>query len=205
MPAPLKLTAEQMRDIANSIQLGLSNAAWEGLSDLPWPSLNRDQRKIVLATLKERTAREIAEVGATRRTAEFNARFLARFDLDAVERAEAEEPLARERWLKNSGGKKPSRKGWSLAMNDMLSPVAHFSAEQIRAVDRRLAAKRLPSLRELSGKLNRMRAGILKRGKIRSDAEYYVVKEIVCDTSSDVTEADREKFENLLGVYEARK
>lgn len=72
-----------------------------------------------------------------------------------------------------------------------------------RAVDRRLAAKDLPSLQELSVKLQGIERGILKHGRIRSSDEYYIVREIVCDEASSVSNAERKAFERMLGDYEA--
>src|SRR4051812_20844294 len=189
MPPPMKLTAEQMWEISFSIRNGLQNAAWEGL-EIPWTDLSREQQAAVMAELR---AEREAFMGSDPRLRALNEASLAHFHLDWIAQRTTQEATEREFWKSVKRTVANSRE----SMNEMLSQAVHFSLDQIRAVDRRLAAKNLPSLRELSGKLNRVRAGILKRGKIRSDAEFYVVKEIVCDTGSDVTDAERAKYELL--------
>jgi len=63
---------------------------------------------------------------------------------------------------------------------DLLQVSAALSSEQIRDLDVRLAEKHLPTLtdkrRELWG---RRIPAILKRRRIRSDAEYHLLKEVV--------------------------
>lgn len=203
-PAP-NLTSEQWIEVNLAVQFGLSNAAWEGIDAVVWTELTREQKKLVLATLKENAERQVAASGAHPSVKKLNDQRIARFDLEGVEREAEQEQAMRALWLNTTGTEKQKARRFASWTNEILSQAIHFDAGQIRSVERRLAAKNLPPLSSFTAKLNRQREGILRRGKIRNDDEYSIVKEIVCDTSSDVTEEDRVKFEHLLFAYEHRK
>lgn len=203
-PAP-NLTSEQWIEVSLAVQFGLSNAAWEGVDGVVWTELTREDKKLLLATLKENAERQVAASGANPSVKKLNDQRIARFDLESVEREVEQEQAMRAVWLKIPGTEKQKARRFASWISEILSMAIHFDAGQIRAIERRLAAKNLPALGSFTTKLYRQREGILRRGKIRNDDEYSIVKEIVCDTSSDVTEEDRVKFEHLLFAYEHRK
>jgi len=94
--------------------------------------------------------------------------------------------------------------GWKQDVNEILSQSSHFSNEQRTAIDARLAERSLPTLRQLEIGLRKRHTRILQRGRIRDLDEFYLVKEIVCDMALEITDAERARFEGLLGEFEAR-
>ena len=78
-----------------------------------------------------------------------------------------------------------------------------MSGDQVGALDRRLAGKGLPSLTEMRSRVWRTIPKILKRGRIRNDEEYYLLKEKVIDMADTTLDEESRKFaDHLLFEYE---
>src|SRR4051812_6455732 len=102
MAPPMKLTAEQMMDIAMEMHRALANAAWEGL-ERPWTELTPEELEAILAPIRETQERHFVQ-SDRKEAAQLHAEMMARLTVDGVRRAAAEEPLQRAEWLKNERG-----------------------------------------------------------------------------------------------------
>ena len=81
-----------------------------------------------------------------------------------------------------------------------------LSAQQVRTVDDRMAASSLPTLTAMRERVWQTVSEVLKRGKCRTDAEYYLVIERLNDVSDlTLSTEERERLEQIVGQYETRR
>jgi hypothetical protein len=93
--------------------------------------------------------------------------------------------------------------GYKMAVNDLISnSSSELREEHRKAISARLSARNLPTLSQLELALNRRHRQLLKRGAIRTEEEYYLVQEVVTDTSLEISEEDRAKFERMAVAFE---
>ena len=79
-------------------------------------------------------------------------------------------------------------------------------AQQVRTVDDRMAASSLPTLTAMRERVWQTVSKVLKRGKCRTDAEYYLVIERLNDVSDlTLSTEERERLEQIVGQYETRR
>lgn len=95
------------------------------------------------------------------------------------------------------------RSGFKQAINDTLSDIWGYApASDRKKMDATLAAKGLPSIFAMELALKKKHKRILKRGSIKTDEEFYIVKNILDDLESDVTPEERAELEKLSGRFE---
>lgn len=93
--------------------------------------------------------------------------------------------------------------GMKQGINDILRMLSRCPADLRKRIDDTLAAKGLPSLRAMEDGLKRKHQGILARGQIQNDEEYYIVAGILNDMDFEITETDRRKLEEISAAYGA--
>lgn len=94
--------------------------------------------------------------------------------------------------------------GVKQSVNDLLHMVDMLPLEKYEAIEAALAAKSLPSLGKMEAALSRKHVGILKRGLIRNEEEYYLVAEMLSDMTTDLTSAQRKKLGSMTAKYEEK-
>lgn len=205
--SPVKLTSEQLMEAMVALERGLSCAAWEGVTDRPWWELSTTEQASVLATVRAVHEKRIREMGLD--PGGPNKQFLDRMNLTAVQE---EDRKWREKWkimqMARPGTSKPRKipaSGLRMAVNDLLSQEPFFDAGQRRAVERRLAAKSLPSLRILAAQIKNKHAAILKRGLVHNEEEYYLIQEILASVDYPIEEADRNRLAELAEQYSEKR
>lgn len=190
-----------------ALHRGLSCAAWEGVTDRPWWELSTAEQKAVLAAVRAFHEKRIREMGLDPEGP--NRQFLDRMNLAAVQEEEREwREMHAKMQLAHSGKSKPRKvpaSGLRMALNDILSQEPFFDAGQRRAVDRRLAAKSLPSLQVLSAMIKKKHAAILKRGRVRNAEEYYLIQEILASVDYPIEDEERARLDEMAGRFEDRK
>jgi len=81
-----------------------------------------------------------------------------------------------------------------------------LSGQQVRTVDDRMAAAGLPTLTAMRERVWQTVSKVLKRGKCRTDAEYYLVIERINDVGDlTLSTEERERLEQILRQYETRR
>ena len=96
-----------------------------------------------------------------------------------------------------------ARRGVQMAINDMVENSSGWSSEQVAVADARFAAQGTFTLSEIRRSYSKKYAQILKRGLIRSETEYYLVKG-VRDGCSGIAALESQQLEDLLAAYEAQ-
>ena len=66
-----------------------------------------------------------------------------------------------------------------MAIGDVIESTQDFRPEQVAEIDRALRAQGLPTLSEVKARFSSVIAGIVRRGTIRNEREYYAVRNAV--------------------------
>lgn len=90
--------------------------------------------------------------------------------------------------------------GLRMAVNDCLEQTAHWPLKQVCMLDFELIALNIITLSELRRRCSRRYGAILKRGKIRSEVEYYLIKGIAMAASTEPAAANQ--LSRMLDSYE---
>lgn len=90
------------------------------------------------------------------------------------------------------------------AIGDILEEVQDFRPDTIVQLDEALRRAGAPTLTQLLLRQAKMFKAILRRGKIRSDTELYLVSAVLADTSNGFGDAEIAALNGLVAAYEAR-
>jgi hypothetical protein len=99
-------------------------------------------------------------------------------------------------------GKAKALVGLRQAINDTLEGLQDLSAEQLRPLDIALKQAGIVTITELRRRYSRQFKAILKRGSIRNETEYYMIKATLDDCAGSVAQAEREQLGSMLLAYE---
>lgn len=201
----MKLTAIQLCEVMLALNHGLSAAAWEGVTSRPWWELSNEEKAAVLASVRATEEELIRRHNLDLCANSLNQQFLDRMSLASVQNEERQEHEAREKLLSSAAKRRGSDSGLRQAINDLLSQSAFFGTAQRRAVERRLAARNLPTLALLEAILRKQHEKILKRGSIRTEEEFYLLQEILVSVDFPIDEDARQQLANLAYEYESRR
>lgn len=106
--------------------------------------------------------------------------------------------------LMESQSESRARAGLGMAINDILEESWSFSPSRVAAIDARFRNKGILELSQLRRRYSRQFRGILKRGKIANEMEYYLVQGILASFTADAAEDERRLLEDYSAGYEAR-
>lgn len=92
------------------------------------------------------------------------------------------------------------REGLRMAINDCIETTAAWPVEKIAAFDAELSANGLLTLSTIRRRFSKRLHSILKRGLIRTEVEYYLVRGAIEDPTMTADEAST--MHNLLTAFE---
>lgn len=99
-----------------------------------------------------------------------------------------------------------SLRGLREAARDMVEMCQDLAADQVAALDLRLAGDRLPTLSQMRNRRYRNLLAILSRGRIQSDDEYRLVNSFASEIDSpDLSSDVRSRANVLLASYESTR
>ena len=101
-----------------------------------------------------------------------------------------------------SRSRSDARLGLGMAINDILEESWGFSPTKVADIDARFNARNILPLSELRRKYSRQFRGILKRGKLRTETEYYLVQGILASFPTGANEAERKLLSKISAAYE---
>jgi hypothetical protein len=87
-----------------------------------------------------------------------------------------------------------------MAIGDLVEATSRWSAEQVEEVNLRLAQAGLPSLSIVRTRFSKIVQGVVRRGKINNDTEYYAVR-----NAAEFADGAAPSLWPLLTSYEERK
>jgi hypothetical protein len=94
-----------------------------------------------------------------------------------------------------------ARKGLAMAINDCISMSDGWSAKKVFEIDADLRSLGLVTISELRLGFSKKIQGILLRDKIKSEVEFYLVKDVVDGCSGRLATPEIAKLEGLLAGY----
>lgn len=95
-----------------------------------------------------------------------------------------------------------AKRGLQTGLNDFLSSLNHYPKESIADINSQLEKNELPNIKELSGAIQKTLKQVAKTGKVKNIDQYYIVKEILDDTFSEISADERSKLYDCLRNYE---
>ena len=95
-----------------------------------------------------------------------------------------------------------AKKGLKMAIHDTIEMSSDWSPEQIAQADARFAAAGTFTLSEIRRRYSKKYLQILKRGVIRSEVEYYMLKGIHDSGSIEAGATEGSQIEAMLVAYE---
>jgi len=95
------------------------------------------------------------------------------------------------------------RGGIRQAVRDCVSSAADLPLSKIEEIDHELRAANLRTLTSLRAEFTRNLAGVLKRGRLRSEEDYYFAVNVIEDGAISMTAEDRRALAELVAFWEA--
>lgn len=96
---------------------------------------------------------------------------------------------------------KASSSGLRQAINGCIEMSFHLGPEEVTTLDEQLRDRGIVTLSELRRRYSKKYATIVKRGRIKSDTEYHLIRNVLGDPTAKTTD-EREVLENLVADYE---
>ena len=92
--------------------------------------------------------------------------------------------------------------GLRQAINDCVEMSLHFDHAEVEELDSQLRSSGIVTLSELRRRYSKSYAKIMKRGQIKNETEYYLVRNVLHDPTEKAPE-ERKLLEKLISDYEA--
>ena len=98
-------------------------------------------------------------------------------------------------------GAKTALRGLRMAINDCVERSSRFDRLQVEKLDSELRKLGIVTLSELRRRFSKDYTKIKKRGQIKNDAEYYLVRNVL-DDPTEKTAEERRLLEEMINGYE---
>ena len=95
-----------------------------------------------------------------------------------------------------------AKKGLQMAINDIVEDTTDWTPEQVAAADARFTAAGTFTLSEVRRRYSKKYLQILKRGVIRSETEYYLVKGIIDGGGLEPGATESTQLQAMLNDFE---
>jgi hypothetical protein len=96
---------------------------------------------------------------------------------------------------------KKAFQGLRMTINDIVEETFHFSPAEVEKLDSELRSRGMITLYELRRRYSKDYAKIMKRGQIRNETEFYLLRNVL-DDPTEKTPEERELLEKLISDYE---
>jgi hypothetical protein len=90
------------------------------------------------------------------------------------------------------------------AVGDVIEMTARVDLAELKKIDDTLKSHNAVTLSEIRKRFSRVYAGIVKRGRIRSDTEYYLVRGIFEDGFDRMANEEQERVGKMIAEFEEK-
>lgn len=97
-----------------------------------------------------------------------------------------------------------AKKGLQMAIDDYVEESANWQPDQVAIADTRFAAAGTFTLSEVRQRYSRKYLQILKRGSIRSETEYYLIKGVIDGGGIEPGATEARQLQAMLDDFERR-
>jgi hypothetical protein len=97
-----------------------------------------------------------------------------------------------------------ARRGLQTGLNDMLSSLKHCPKTILLEINSDLQKLDLPNLESLLNIIDKTITKVLRTKKIKNLDEYYIIKELLDDTNSEISEMDRSNLSKYFLDFELK-
>jgi hypothetical protein len=97
-----------------------------------------------------------------------------------------------------------ARKSLKMMVNDCLEATGDWSPDQVDAFDHLLAAAGFITLTEVRHRHSRQYAKVLKRGNIKNEVEYYLLKGVLDGLTALLDDSEQVRLMTMISEYEAQ-
>jgi hypothetical protein len=91
--------------------------------------------------------------------------------------------------------------GLRQTINDCVEMSLHFDHAEVEKLDSQLRSRGIVTLSELRRRYSKSYAKIMKRGRIKNETEYYLLRNVLFDPT-EKTSDERKLLEELISDYE---
>ncbi len=99
-------------------------------------------------------------------------------------------------------GRSKALEGARQAVNDAIEDLGYLKPEGVEVLDDALRSAGLRTFSDVRRDYGKTYKKILKRGRIRTETEYYLVSGLVVDLASDIPPSERVLLQEMLSAYE---
>ncbi len=104
-------------------------------------------------------------------------------------------------WEKRS--KSLAKKGLKTGILDSITMLMDQPANVKNEIENCLINRGLPGFRQLVSIVKDIHQKVLKKGRIANLDEYYIIKELLCDSKTDITETQQIQLQRIYENFEA--
>jgi hypothetical protein len=97
-----------------------------------------------------------------------------------------------------------AKRGLKAGLLDIISELNEHRQTIIADINGDLEKNGLPNVTKLKGIIKNSIKKVLQTKKIKNIDQYYIIKELLDDTVSDITEAERKNLSTYLGDFEMK-
>lgn len=108
-------------------------------------------------------------------------------------------------WIEQTHGISKAMVGLRQAVADVLESVCELTPDFVAQADVALRSANILTLTALVQRSSRRFKALLRRGKIGTATDYYFVSALLGDTTSNLTEAERDCLGLMIGAFEAQR
>jgi hypothetical protein len=93
-------------------------------------------------------------------------------------------------------------RGLRQALNDIVAMCRHLSPREVAKIDSELRSLYVLTLSEVRRRVSKQYAGVVARGKINNETEYYLIRGILNDAASEADQSERKTLTEMVAAFE---
>ena len=117
--------------------------------------------------------------------------------------ADADPLVILDKWEKKN--KRLAKSGLKSTLIDLISELREFPADLLHKIDEDLVKNDLPNTKILQAIATTTIAKVLNRKQIKTEEEFYIVKEFVCALDSGISDEERIVLDKCMTEFEFAK